>query len=140
MAQPVDRDVNRALRARFDEVYGQYQRLRSGMDELQGKLAALRVTAQSEDGQVRATVGPRGQLITLGLDPAIYRDLDAEALARKITKTVQEAASRAVDQVQELVAGYLPHGSAAVDYLRDNDFGTLMRRHDAVIREGNGDA
>jgi DNA-binding protein YbaB len=138
VAQTADRDANRALRARFDEVYGQYERLRSGMDELQHKLAALQVTAQSEDGFVRATVGPRGQLVKLNLDPRIYREGDADALARKITKTVQEATERSVEQVQRLVAGYLPQGSATVDFLKDNSFATLMRRHDAVMREEAG--
>lgn len=60
MTESVDRDANRALRARFDEVYGQYQRIRSGLDELQVKLAELRVTERSDDGQVIATVGARG--------------------------------------------------------------------------------
>lgn len=139
MAQTADRDANRALRARFDEVYENYQRLRSGMDELQAKLASLQVTAESPDGRVKATVGPRGQLVKLTLDPRIYREGDAEALARKITKTVQDATNRVVDQVQQLVSGYLPQGSAAVDYLKDNNFATLMRRHDAVMREANED-
>jgi DNA-binding protein YbaB len=140
VAQTADRDANRALRERFGEVYGQYQRLRSGMDELQQKLAQLQVSAESEDGYVRATVGPRGHLVALKLDPRVYRDGDADALARKITATVQEATSRATDQVQQLVAGYLPRGSAAADFLKDNSFATLMRRHDAAMREAQGDA
>ncbi|HYN93198.1 MAG TPA: YbaB/EbfC family nucleoid-associated protein [Pilimelia sp.] len=135
MAHTADRDANRALRARFGEVFGQYERLRSGMDELQRRLAELQVTAESPDGQVRATVGPRGQLTKLVLDRAVYRDGDPDVLARKITKTVQDAAGRAADEVQELMAGYLPPGSAAVDFLKDNNFGTLMRRQDAVMRE-----
>ncbi|MEU0153403.1 hypothetical protein [Micromonospora fulviviridis] len=44
MAESADREANRALRARFDEVYGQYQRLLSGLDELRSRLAELRVT------------------------------------------------------------------------------------------------
>jgi DNA-binding protein YbaB len=139
VAQTADRDANRALRARFDEVFGQYQRLRSGMDEMQRRLAGLRVTAESDDGYVRATVGPRGQLVDLTLDQRVYREGDAQALARKITATVQRATARAVEQVQQIVGGYLPPGSAAVDYLKDNDFATLMRRHDAAMREaGDG--
>jgi DNA-binding protein YbaB len=131
-----DRDANSALKARFAEVYGQYERLRAGMDELQTRLAALRVTAESDDGCISATVGPRGQLVDLDLDPDIYLRPDAERLAREITRTVQEATSRAVDQVQRLVADYLPDGSPAVDFLKDNNFGTLLRRQDAVMREG----
>jgi DNA-binding protein YbaB len=135
VAQTADRDANRALRARFDEVYGQYERLRSGMDELQRRLAETRVTAESDDGLVRATVGPRGQLIELTLDPRVYREGDADALGRKITKTVQRATERSVEQVQQIVAEYMPRGAASVDFLKDNSFATLMRRHDALMRE-----
>jgi len=133
--QRADRDANRALRARFDEVYEQYQRLRSGMDELQQRLARTQISAESDDGLVRATVGPRGQLIELKLDPRIYRETNADALARKITRTVQQAAERSIDHVQRIVAEYLPPGSGAVDFLKDNNFGSLMRRHDAALRE-----
>ncbi|SDY71705.1 Conserved DNA-binding protein YbaB [Micromonospora pattaloongensis] len=135
MAQTADRDANRALRARFDEVFGQYERLRSGLDDLQQRLARLRVTAESEDRHVKATVGPRGQLIKLELDPRIYRDHNVEALAAKITSTVQQATERATSDVQELVRGYLPPGSGAADYLRDGNFGSLLRRSDAALRE-----
>jgi len=140
VAQTADRDANRALRARFDEVYGQYRRLRSGMDELQQRLAGFQVTAESEDGLVRATVGPRGQLVKLTLDPRVYREPDADVLSRTITRTVQRATEIAAEQVQQLVAGYLPPGSAAADYLKDNNFATLMRRHDAAMREAERDA
>ena len=113
MAQTADRDANRALRARFDEVYDQYQQLRSGMDELQQRLAETQATERSADGQVTATVGPRGQLVRLELDPGIYRDRDAEALAAKITETVQRAATSVTTMVEQLVGGYLPAGSGA---------------------------
>ena len=51
---------------------------------------------------------------------------------------MQEATSQSVDQVQQVVAEYLPQGSATVDFLKDNNFATLMRRHDAVMRRGGG--
>ena len=82
MAQTADRDANQALRARFDEVYGQYQRLRVGLDDLQR--TARRVAGSrpsSDDGLVTATVGPRGQLVTLQLDRRAYRDHDPDQLA-----------------------------------------------------------
>lgn len=140
MAQSADRDANRALRARFDEVFSQYQRLRSGMDELQQRLAELRITAESDDGLVRATVGPRGQLISLELDPRIYRRADPDELAEKITDTVRRATDQSVDQVQQVMSGYLPAGSGAVGFLKDNNFGTLLKRQDAMMREEAGDA
>ncbi|SCL54166.1 Conserved DNA-binding protein YbaB [Micromonospora citrea] len=136
MAESVDRDANRALRARFDEVYGNYQRLRSGLDELQARLAELRVTERSEDGQVTATVGARGDLISVEIHPSVYHDRDAKALSRKITTTVHRAGAAAVSATQELVAGYLPAGSGAVDFLRTGDFGSLLGRADSALRRG----
>ena len=136
MTESVDRDANRALRARFDEVYGQYQRLRSGLDELQVKLAELRVTERSDDGQVIATVGARGELISVEVEPGVFHDRDARALSRKITTTVHRASAAAVNATQELVAGYLPAGSPSVDFLRTNNFDALLGRADAVLRRG----
>jgi DNA-binding protein YbaB len=136
LAESVDRDANRALRARFDEVYGDYQRLRSGLDELQARLAELRVTERSDDGQVTATVGARGDLISVELHPSVYHDRDAKALGRKITTTVHRAGAAAASATQELVAGYLPAGSGAVDFLRTGDFGALLARADSALRRG----
>jgi DNA-binding protein YbaB len=136
LGESVDRDANRALRARFDEVYGEYQRLRSGLDELQARLAELRVTERSEDGQVTATVGARGDLISVELHPSVYHDRDPKALSRKITTTVHRASAAATFATQELVAGYLPGGSGAVDFLRTGDFGSLLGRADSALRRG----
>ncbi|MER6755122.1 YbaB/EbfC family nucleoid-associated protein [Micromonospora echinofusca] len=134
LAESVDRDANRALRARFDEVYGDYQRLRSGLDELQVRLVELRVTERSEDGQVTATAGARGEVISVELHPSVFNHRDAKALSRKITATVHRAGAAAVAATQELVAGYLPAGSGATDFLRTGDFGALLGRADAVLR------
>lgn len=139
MGQTADRDANHALRARFDEVYGQYQRLRYGLDELQERLAALRVTARSPDGHVTATVGARGQLVTLELDPRVYRNHDVDGLAHKITRTVQEAADKATAAVQELVGGYLPAGTGTAEFLKDGNLSSLLRRSDAALRRATDD-
>ncbi|WP_416901019.1 YbaB/EbfC family nucleoid-associated protein [Micromonospora echinospora] len=126
------------MRARFDEVHDQYQQLRSGLDELQARLAELRVTERSDDGQVTATVGARGQLISLDLHPSVYQGRDAQALGRKITATVQRATAAATASTQELVAGYLPAGSGAPDFLRSGDFGSLLRRADTIMSRDGG--
>ncbi|WP_223256182.1 YbaB/EbfC family nucleoid-associated protein [Micromonospora endophytica] len=130
----VDRAANRALRARFDDVFGQYQQLRSGLDELQTRLTELRVTERSDDGQVTATVNARGELVSIELDPSIYRNRDARALSAKITATVRRASAEATAKTQELVAGYLPADSGTADFLRTGDFGALLGRADSVLR------
>ncbi len=134
MTDNVDRAANRALRARFDEVFGQYQQLRSGLDELRTRLAELRVTERSDDGQVTATVNARGELISVELAPSIYRARDAGGLSAKITATVRRASAAAAAATQELVAGYLPADSGTADFLRTGDFGALLGRADSVLR------
>ncbi len=139
MAETADRDANQALRARFDDVFGQYQRLRSGLDEIQDRLAGMRVSAQSADGLITATVDARGQLADLRLDRRVYRETDPERLSRAILATVQEATTRAGDGVRELMAGYLPAESGAMRFVRDQDFGSLLRRQDDIMRSGRAD-
>ena len=139
MAETADRDANHALRARFDDVFGQYQRLRSGLDEVQAKLAEMRVTARSADGLITATVDARGQLADLTLDRRVYRETDPERLSRDILATVREATARAGDGVRQMMADYLPAESGAMRFVRDNDFGSLLRRQDEIMREGRTD-
>ncbi|MFC8846235.1 MULTISPECIES: YbaB/EbfC family nucleoid-associated protein [unclassified Micromonospora] len=136
MAESVDREANRALRARFDEVYGHYRQLRSGLDELRSRLASLRVTARSDDGQVTVVAGARGDIVSVELTPAALRSRDAGALSRKITSTVHRATATAVAETQELVVGYLPAGSGSMEFLRTGDFDALLGRADAVMRGG----
>ncbi|MFD6562782.1 YbaB/EbfC family nucleoid-associated protein [Micromonospora profundi] len=140
MSERVDRDANRELRARFDDVYGQYQQLRSNLDQLAARLAELRVTRRSSDGLVTATVGARGELVSLDLAPAIYRERDAAALSRKITETVSAATSAAAAATRDVVAETVPAGSGSVDFLRTGDFGALLGRADAVLGRGEGPA
>ncbi|MEV6598978.1 YbaB/EbfC family nucleoid-associated protein [Actinoplanes sp. NPDC051346] len=135
MAQTSDRDANHDLRARLDDVYGQYQRLRSDLDSIQRRLTDLRATAESPDGLIRATVGPRGQLVDLRLDRHIYRDLDVTDLSRAIVATTTAAAAEAAAQVERLMAGYLPADSGPMRFLRDDDLGSLLHRQDAAMRE-----
>ncbi|MEU4158268.1 YbaB/EbfC family nucleoid-associated protein [Actinoplanes sp. NPDC026670] len=139
MSRQADRDVNHALRARFDDVVSQYQRLRLGLDDIQERLSTLAVTEESADGSVRATVGARGQLIDLRLSRDIYRQGDPDELARTILRTVEKAVARTGDQVQEMVGEFLPSGSAAAGFMRDGNFGNLLARQDRIMREAGAD-
>ena len=134
MSETADRDANQALRDRLADVYGRYERLRSEMDDLQHRLAALQVSAVSDDGLTQATVDSRGHLVDLRLDRAAYGTVDADQLARTIVATVRSAAARTAGRVEELMSGYLPPDSGALQFLRDNDFDSLMRRPDAIAR------
>jgi DNA-binding protein YbaB len=135
VADTADRDANHALRERLADVYGRYERLRSDLDDLRERLASLQVSAASADGLVRATVGPRGELIGLRLDPAVYRSHDPDDLARVVVATARSAAARTAEEVEALLAGYLPPESGTLHYVKDNDLGSLLRRADAIVRD-----
>ena len=126
MADTADRDANHALRARFDEVTGHYRRLRSGLDDLQQQLGALRVSVTSRDGNVTATVDARGHLVDLKLRKS--------PSAAVVLTTVRAATDQASTQVRELMATVLPEGSGALTYLRDGDLGSLLRRADEAMQ------
>lgn len=139
MSRQADRDANHALRARFDDVVSQYQRLRLGLDDIQERLSTMAVTAESPDGLVKATVGPRGQLVDLKLHRDVYRTGDPDQLARTILRTVEQAVARTTDQVQEIVGEYLPADSGAARFMRDGNFGSLLARQDRIMREAGAD-
>lgn len=134
MSETADRDANRALREQLSDVYGQYEQLRTHLDELPQRLASMQVSAASANGLVQATVGARGQLIDLRIDHASYRMVDADDLAQTIVATVREAADRTTGEVEALLAGYLPPDSGTMRFLRDNDFASLLGRADSVMR------
>ena len=134
MSETADRDANRALRDRLSEVYGQYEQLRTHLDELPQRLASMQVSVASPDGLVRATVGPRGQLIDLRIDHERYRGVGADDLARTIVATVRSAAERTASEVETLLSGYLPPDSGTMRLLRDNDFASVLGRADSIMR------
>jgi DNA-binding protein YbaB len=99
---------NRALRARADELMGELDRLRGGMQTMQEQLRSITATAKSDDGFITAVVGPRGQLVKLEIDPRIYRRPDSRQLATSIMKTIQAATADAMAKVAEVCKPYMP--------------------------------
>ena len=135
MAVTANRDTNRELRDRLTEVHERYVRLRSDLDDLQKRLAAVRVTVVSTDGLVRVTVGPRGELIDLRLIRRATRNMDNEYVSRTIVATVHTAAEQAAERIQILMADYLPADSGTLRYLRDHNFGSLLGRSDEIVQD-----
>ncbi|MCT2584786.1 YbaB/EbfC family nucleoid-associated protein [Actinophytocola gossypii] len=73
-------------------------RLVQARDELE----RFRMTAVSADDLVEVTVGPRGELVDVALDPRVFGS-EADALARTIVLTADEARDLAADPVHDLV-------------------------------------
>ncbi|MFI6290922.1 YbaB/EbfC family nucleoid-associated protein [Nonomuraea sp. NPDC050790] len=76
--------------------------------DLNARARAVQVTEKSADGLVCATVGVRGELVRLDLDPRIFRRPDATGLADTITDTVRRACAKAVDELERLFEPVVP--------------------------------
>ncbi|MFC6022186.1 YbaB/EbfC family nucleoid-associated protein [Plantactinospora solaniradicis] len=82
----------------------EYSRLTDDVLAMRDGIDKIRVTAESPDGLVAATVGGRGELRDLELDPRIYREPDAAALARTIVGTIRDAAGAAAQDAARIAA------------------------------------
>lgn len=100
------------LRNDLEDTYGRYEELRSGVDELQRSLATMQVSAESENGQVQATVDASGCLVGLRLDQQACREWNPDTLARVIVETVQNASSGKSRQIEQLVTNHRPTEAA----------------------------
>lgn len=127
-----DRDLS-GLRAYAEELTGQFQKIRSGLADLQKEMAAVVATATSPDGHVTATVGPRGQLVKLQLDARIYRKPDSVKLAQTITETIHKATAEAARLVDVIANKHAP-GADVASYLR-GDLAERFGRFDFIQDE-----
>lgn len=108
MTETADRAADPHLRNDLEDIYGRYEQLRSGVDELQRSVATMQVSAESESGEVRATVDADGRLIDLRLNPDACREWPVDTLARVIVETVQHASAGKIRQIEQLVTNHRP--------------------------------
>ena len=115
-------------------MYAEYARLAEDVRAAQRRMAAIRATAESEDGLISATVGEAGELVELWLDPRVYRVPDSTALARSITDTIRWAVALAREERYAIVRNYLPV-DATVE-TADLRFGPLLHELDRRVAGG----
>ncbi|MFJ6672012.1 YbaB/EbfC family nucleoid-associated protein [Actinosynnema sp. NPDC091369] len=97
-------------------------------------LAAIEVTASSDDGLVDVTVGPDGAMRALRLDPRLYRAPDAAALARAVTRAAQAAAGSAHRAAFDVLKPLLPADATAEG--TDPAFDPLLHHLDRLAGGG----
>jgi DNA-binding protein YbaB len=117
--------------AHIDEMLGQYRRLRDNVGRMQRELADLTATVQSPDGAVRATVGPRGELLKLEINPRAQRALDSVTLAEVIVATARKAGADVAMRMRQVVEPNLPDSARVAGMGADIDF-TKMFPEDPV--------
>ncbi|MBB4937149.1 DNA-binding protein YbaB [Streptosporangium album] len=98
------------FRMAIDELADEYNRQAAQLRETYGKLNELTVTARSDDGMVTVTVGPRGQVQNIELDPRVYRKLSSSELSRSIMEQIGVATGEVSARTQELMAPFVPDG------------------------------
>lgn len=112
MTETADRAADPDLRADLEDIYGRYEEIRSGVDELQRTVATMQVSAESETGEVKATVDADGRLVDLRLDQDACREWPVDTLARIIVETVQHASAGKSRQIEQLVLSHRATGNA----------------------------
>jgi len=95
-------------RAELDEMLDEYRGMIARLDRTRADIAGMTATARSSDGSVTVTVGPRGDLVDLALDPTHARNLEPQALATRILETAGLAATRVDEQVRATVCDVFP--------------------------------
>jgi DNA-binding protein YbaB len=127
-SRPDYRPDTAGMRAYAEELEKRFRRLQEEGPKLQERARSLQVTEKSGDGLITATVGARGELIRLDIDPRIYRRPDARALADEITETIKKAGAKARDQVVELFATLVPREQLNAQLGGDTDGLTELLR------------
>lgn len=63
------------------------------------------------------TVGPRGNLVALTIEPRAYRQFSPSALATEITALVKKATDQVAEKLAAVMAPFLPDGVRYADVL-----------------------
>ncbi|MGQ0840897.1 YbaB/EbfC family nucleoid-associated protein [Actinokineospora sp.] len=79
----------------MDSLYAEYTQLAQDVRDIRDGLADIRATAHSPDGLISVTVGGRGEVLELVINPRVYREPDSAALAKSITDTIHAATGTA---------------------------------------------
>jgi DNA-binding protein YbaB len=101
--------------------------------EIQREMLAVTGTAWSDDGLIKAVVGPRGHLLELEIDPRIYRTPNSAALAATIVQTVRAAVEEAGEKSRALMEQSLP-ADMRPGKIGGTDLTSFVGSHDADVR------
>jgi DNA-binding protein YbaB len=108
-----------------------FERLRANAGVVRGRLLDVRGRASSEDGLVRVVVDRRGRLVSLEIDPRVFRRPDSRRLAESIVRVVSVAAADADRQVEKAFEGLV--SPADIRAQLDFDVEAMFTRFDEEI-------
>src|SRR5262249_58481729 len=105
--QPSPR-TNAQLRARMEELLGEYEQLRRNMSAARDRMRAMSGSASTTDGTVKVRVDSNARLTGLEIDPKAYRRFSPSQLAEEIQRLYREATNDVAARVGEAMAPFLP--------------------------------
>ncbi|WP_067670609.1 YbaB/EbfC family nucleoid-associated protein [Nocardia miyunensis] len=111
------RSANSGIRNQVEHILDAYEEQRAQLSEVQTRLAAARSTAKSADGLVEVTVDTAGVLTEVRFAPEAMRS-NPDTLGRSVTEAGREAARRAHEQAQTILAP-IAEAAAAMPELAD---------------------
>jgi nucleoid-associated protein EbfC len=76
------------------------QQVQGRLQQLQSELAGTTIETSAGGGMVRVTADGRGMVHAVVIDPAVFREHDAEFLGDLVLSAVAEAQRRAADLLQ----------------------------------------
>ncbi|MEV4752540.1 YbaB/EbfC family nucleoid-associated protein [Streptosporangium amethystogenes subsp. fukuiense] len=94
----------------MDGLTKEYNQQAEQLRDMYGRLDELAATACSEDRMVTVTVGPRGQVRDIELDPRVYRRLSPPELSRSVMEQIGVATAEIMERTRELMAPFAPEG------------------------------
>jgi len=110
------------------------------LGETQRKMMTVTGVGWSADRLVKATVGARGQLTDLQIDPRVFRNPDSAALAESILTAARAAVDDANAQAMAVVDATVPADLRRGPFGGADSLQALITRHDAdPLDEGGKD-
>lgn len=107
--QPSPR-TNAQLRARMEELLGEYEQLKRNLGDAQRRSRAMTGTAATTDSTVVVRVDAQGRPSGLEIDPKAYRRYSPSQLAADILRLYREAGRDVASRIGEVMAPFLPEG------------------------------
>src|SRR5271170_5870581 len=88
----------------------QAQDLQAKAAKLQAELAQRHYDAEAAGGQIKAVATGEGQLVSLKIDPALLKDVEAEMLEDLVVTAVREAIDKGKSDAARELGKLMPAG------------------------------
>jgi nucleoid-associated protein EbfC len=95
------------------KMMGKMKEVQARIKEAQDNLGKLTVTGESGGGMVKATVNGKRQLLSLDIDPALFKPEDKSVLedlvVAAVNKAAEEAEVKAKEEMKKSTEGLIPN-------------------------------